>query len=99
MPDGCVFKPHWHPQNVNVTVLSGGLGIGMGDKFDESKGRIVKTGGYILEPEEMHHHAWAQGPTIIEVLRRRTVRHELRQCLRRPTQPSRTLKGLAAIPA
>ena len=67
VPDGYVFKPHWHPQNVNVTILSGGLGIGMGDKFDESKGQIVKTGGYILEPKEMHHYAWAQGPTIIEV--------------------------------
>ena len=22
VPDGYVFKPHWHPQNVNVTVLS-----------------------------------------------------------------------------
>jgi redox-sensitive bicupin YhaK (pirin superfamily) len=67
LPDGYVFKPHWHPQNVNVTVLSGGLGIGMGDKFDESKGRIVKTGGYILEPKEMHHYAWSQSPTVIEV--------------------------------
>jgi len=67
VPDGYVFKPHWHPQNVNVTILSGGLGIGMGDKFDESNGQIVKTGGYILEPKEMHHYAWAQGPTIIEV--------------------------------
>lgn len=67
LPDGYVFSPHWHPQDVNVTVISGGLGIGMGDKFDKSKGRLVKSGGYILEPKEMHHYAWAQGSTVIEV--------------------------------
>ncbi len=67
MPDGYVFEPHWHPQNVNVTVLSGALGIGTGDKFDKSTGRIVQTGGYILEPKDMHHYAWAQGPAVIEV--------------------------------
>lgn len=67
LSDGYVFPPHWHPQDVNVTVLSGSLGIGMGDKFDRDKGQIVKTGGYILEPKKMHHYAWAQGPTVIEV--------------------------------
>jgi hypothetical protein len=39
----------------------------MGDKFDKSSGRVVGTGGYILEPKQMHHYAWAQGPTVIEV--------------------------------
>jgi hypothetical protein len=32
-----------------------------------AKGQLVKTGGYILEPKEMHHYAWAHGPTVIEV--------------------------------
>jgi len=67
LPDGYVFRPHWHPQDVNVTVLIGSLGIGMGDKFDESQGRLVEAGGYILEPKGMHHYAWAKGPTVIEV--------------------------------
>jgi hypothetical protein len=48
-------------------VLSGALGIGMGDKFDEHSGQLVKAGGFILEPKEMHHYAWAQGATVIEV--------------------------------
>jgi hypothetical protein len=42
----------------------------MGNKFDESKGRLVKLGGYIPEPEEMRHYAWAQGPTVVEVMAR-----------------------------
>jgi len=33
MPDGYRIGPHWHPTDENVTVLSGTLGAGMGDKF------------------------------------------------------------------
>jgi hypothetical protein len=67
MPDGYKFAPHWHPKDVNVTVISGAMGIGMGDKFDEKRGQLVKTGGFVLEPKQMHHYAWAHGPTVIEV--------------------------------
>jgi hypothetical protein len=67
MPDGYKFSPHWHPQDVYVTVISGTLGIGMGDKFDRTKGELVKTGGFIREPSKMHHYAWTQGPTVIQV--------------------------------
>jgi hypothetical protein len=67
MPDGYKFAPHWHPKNVNVTVISGSMGIGMGDKFDEKRGELVKTGGFVLEPRQMHHYAWAHRPTVIEV--------------------------------
>jgi hypothetical protein len=67
MPDGYKFSPHWHPKDVYVTVMVGALGIGMGDQFDETKGELVRTGGFIREPRKMHHYAWAQGPTVIQV--------------------------------
>src|SRR5690242_13927115 len=35
-PDGTKIMPHWHPTTENVTVLSGELHLGMGDKFDPS---------------------------------------------------------------
>jgi len=37
VPDGYKIAPHWHPKRENVTVISGTLKVGMGDKFDESK--------------------------------------------------------------
>jgi hypothetical protein len=67
MPDGYRIAPHWHPTDENVTVLSGTLGAGMGDKFDPSKGQLMKSGGFVTMPQGMHHFAWAQGPTIIQV--------------------------------
>src|SRR5260221_12149776 len=42
MPDGYRIAPHWHPTDENVTVLSGTLGAGMGDKFDPATGKFLK---------------------------------------------------------
>ena len=67
MPDGYRIGPHWHPTDENVTVLSGMLGAGMGDKFDPAAGKFLKPGGFVCMPKEMHHYAWAKGPTIIQV--------------------------------
>jgi quercetin dioxygenase-like cupin family protein len=67
MPAGYKIPPHWHPRDENVTVLSGTLGAGLGDKFDKSKGKLFKTGGFVRMPKEMHHYAWAVGPTMIQV--------------------------------
>src|SRR5262245_14661114 len=37
MPDGFVVAPHWHTQIEHVTVISGMLHFGMGDKFDRAQ--------------------------------------------------------------
>jgi hypothetical protein len=67
MPDGYKIPPHWHPTDENVTVLSGKLGAGMGDKFDSASGEIISAGGFVRMPREVHHFAWAKGPTTIQV--------------------------------
>lgn len=67
MPAGYKIPPHWHPTDENITVLSGTLGAGLGDKFDKSKAKYFRTGGFVRMPKEMHHYAWANGPTTIQV--------------------------------
>ncbi len=67
MPAGYKIPPHWHPTDENVTVLNGTLGAGMGDKFDTSSGSFLKAGGFVCMPKDVHHYAWAQGPTTIQV--------------------------------
>jgi hypothetical protein len=67
MPDGYKIPPHWHPTDENVTVLSGKLGAGMGDKFAPASGEIINSGGFVRMPREVHHFAWAKGPTTIQV--------------------------------
>jgi hypothetical protein len=67
MPDGNKIPPHWHPTDDNVTVLSEKLGAAMGDKFDPAGGEIINAGGFVRMPREVHHFAWAKGPTTIQV--------------------------------
>jgi hypothetical protein len=44
-----------------------GLTRGMGDKFEKSSGSLLKAGGFVCMPKDVHHYAWAQGPTTIQV--------------------------------
>jgi anti-sigma factor ChrR (cupin superfamily) len=37
-PEGYKIPPHPHPQMERVTVISGALRVGMGEKFDQSDG-------------------------------------------------------------
>ena len=45
-PTGSKIGPHWHPADVNVTVMSGIFGIAIGDKFDRSKGKLRRAGRF-----------------------------------------------------
>jgi len=67
MPSGYKVAPHWHPADVAVTMISGSAGIGFGDKFDKSVGKLMNQGGFVIEPKEVHRYVWAVGPTIIQV--------------------------------
>ncbi len=67
MPDGYKFAPHYHPKRENVTVLSGTLKVGMGDKFDESKMMSFAPGSFAYLDPEMHHYAAASGDTVIQI--------------------------------
>ena len=67
MPDGYKIPPHWHPTDENVTVLSGTLGAGMGDKMDTASGQLLKPGGFVRMPKTMHHYAWAKGPVTVQI--------------------------------
>jgi Domain of unknown function (DUF4437) len=66
-PDGCRIMPHTHPKRERVTVISGILNIGMGEKFDEKAGRAMPAGSYGSWPEGMKHFGWATGETVIQL--------------------------------
>ena len=50
VPAGFKIAPHTHPNDENVTVLSGSFNIGTGDKPDQSKGLSVKAGATPSSP-------------------------------------------------
>lgn len=67
MPDGYIIPPHWHPNRENVTVLSGTLEVGMGDKFDESKMSPFPAGSFAYLDPDMHHYVKAKGAAVVQV--------------------------------
>lgn len=46
-PDGYRVPPHWHPADENVTVISGTLMAGMGDKFDVAAMKTLTAGSFV----------------------------------------------------
>jgi quercetin dioxygenase-like cupin family protein len=67
MPAGYQIKPHWHPTDEHVTVISGTFAVGMGDKIDKTGLKALPAGGYVLLPAEMRHYAMATVETVVEV--------------------------------
>lgn len=67
MPDGYKVAPHWHPKRENVTVTSGSLKVGMGDKFDESKMMSFPATSFAYLDPSMHHYVMASGETVVQI--------------------------------
>jgi hypothetical protein len=67
LPANYAIPAHHHPTTENVTVLSGTLYAGMGDKLDRSASRPFAAGGFAGMPAEMNHFAWTKAPAVIQV--------------------------------
>jgi quercetin dioxygenase-like cupin family protein len=67
LPAGFKVPAHSHPNDENITVISGTFAIGMGDKLDESKGTALKSGGFARAPKGMQHFAYAPEETVIQI--------------------------------
>jgi quercetin dioxygenase-like cupin family protein len=67
MPAGYTIRPHYHPTDELVTVISGTLAVGMGDAVDMSKVTALPAGGFINAQANMHHFAVAKGKTVVQV--------------------------------
>jgi quercetin dioxygenase-like cupin family protein len=66
-PNGFVIPSHWHTTDEEVTVLSGTLNVGMGDKVDKSQSTALSAGGFQIVPANAHHYVWAKGETVIQL--------------------------------
>jgi mannose-6-phosphate isomerase-like protein (cupin superfamily) len=67
MPTGYKVSPHWHPKRENVSVLSGTLKVGMGDKFDADHMMSFPAGSFAYLDPDMHHYAMSEGATVIQI--------------------------------
>jgi len=67
VPAGFRIAPHTHPNDENVTVLSGVFHVGTGETFDASKGATVKVGGFAHVGKGMTHYAYFPEATVIQL--------------------------------
>ena len=67
IPAGQKIAPHWHPTDEHVTVISGTVAFGMGEKFNQAALKNLPAGGYALMPAEMRHFAIAKTAAVLQV--------------------------------
>jgi hypothetical protein len=66
-PANYKIAPHWHSQAEDLTIISGALYLGMGDKMDAKAAHALKAGGFHYLPAKMHHYAFSKSPTVIQI--------------------------------
>jgi hypothetical protein len=66
-PSGFKVMPHWHPTDESVTVISGTLAAGMGDKWDDAAMKTFTAGGFARMPRKTTHYVQAKEETIVQV--------------------------------
>ncbi len=57
-PPNYQLPAHYHLFTENVTVISGKVYLGHGDKIDKSKSKLFSAGGFVSIPAHVHHFAW-----------------------------------------
>jgi quercetin dioxygenase-like cupin family protein len=66
-PAGYKVAGHIHPNDYDLTVLTGTMYLGMGDKFDPARGDGLKAGGFLHLPKGTHHYEWTNDDTVIQL--------------------------------
>ena len=67
LPDGYRVDPHWHPKTERLTIISGTLNLGTGDRFDATATKALPAGTYSSMPPKMTHFATTTGETILQL--------------------------------
>ncbi len=66
-PAGYRLAPHTHPDNREVTILSGTWYTGYGDKFDPAALKALPAGSFYTEPANVAHFVEVREPVLIQV--------------------------------
>src|SRR2546427_11907997 len=67
MPAGYKVPAHHHPTDEYITVISGDLSLGMGDKLDTAKAAHLAPGGFAQAGANMNHYAWSEKGGVIQI--------------------------------
>lgn len=67
VPAGYKVAPHWHSQDESLTVISGALAFGTGDKVETSKSHTLTAGGFHSLAGKDHHYVVAKTQAVLQV--------------------------------
>lgn len=67
LPAGYTVPPHWHSTDESLTVISGDLTLGMGDRLDPAIAAKLTTGGFIVTKANMRHFARTEGGAVLQI--------------------------------
>lgn len=67
MPSGFRLAPHYHPADEHVLVLAGTFTMGLGERFDQTRGTALTAGSFAVMPQGTRHFAWTEGETILQI--------------------------------
>ena len=66
LPANYRIAPHMHSKDEDLTVLSGGLYLGLSDKVEPAKAHALHAGGFHHLPGKTVHYVFTKVPTIVE---------------------------------
>ena len=64
---GASVPAHWHPTDENITVLTGTLKLGVGDKLDLKALHALNAGTYSFMPKNMRHFGTFSPGSVLQV--------------------------------
>ena len=67
LPANYRIPAHSHPAIEHVTVISGTLNLGMGDKLDEAKTKPLSVGSVAIMQPKTNHFGWTKEETVVQV--------------------------------
>jgi hypothetical protein len=70
---GHVVLPHTHPEDENITVLTGNWALGMGSRVNIAELEPMEQGALGFVPKKMAHFGYAKVETVLQVHGDRTV--------------------------
>ena len=66
-PAGYKVAPHTHPDSREITILSGTVYTGYGDKFDAEKLKALPAGSFYTEPANVSHFLEMREAVMVQV--------------------------------
>jgi uncharacterized RmlC-like cupin family protein len=66
-PAGFKLAPHTHPDDREVTILSGTWYTGYGERFEEAALKALPAGSFYTEPANVSHFVEVREPVTIQV--------------------------------